>query len=176
MGKAIILCGFMGSGKTTVGRLLAKKLIARFVDTDDYIEQQQKMSIPNIFKEKGEQYFRALEHVALQAAIEDNGPLMGVVATGGGMLMDPDNIRLVKENSCTVVYLSTDFDICYERIAKSNRPLVLQNTKEQLRALYEERHKVYSAICTTQLYNHQKPDTVVENIISVVNPLSIQRL
>lgn len=176
MGKSIILCGFMGSGKTTVGRLLAKKLIARFVDTDDYIEQQQKMSIPNIFKEKGEQYFRALEHVALQTAIEDNGPLMSVVATGGGMMMDPDNIRLVQENGCTVVYLSTDFDICYERIAKSNRPLVLQHTKEELRALYEERQKVYSAICTTQLYNHQKPDTVVENIISVINPLSIQRL
>lgn len=176
MGKAIILCGFMGSGKSTVGKLLAKRLLARFIDTDEYIEQQQKMSIPNIFKEKGEQYFRALEHVALQNAVEEGGPLTTVVATGGGMLMDPDNVRLVQENGCTVVYLSTDFEICYERIAKSNRPLVLQNTKEQLRALYEERHKAYSALCTTQLYNHQKPDTVVDNIISMINPLSIQKL
>ncbi|MCI8622983.1 MAG: shikimate kinase [Provencibacterium sp.] len=176
MGKAILLCGFMGSGKTTVGRLLAKKLFARFIDTDEYIEQQQKMSIPNIFREKGEQYFRALEHVALQNAVEDSGPLTAVVATGGGMMMDPDNIRTAQENGCTIIYLSTDFEICYERVCKSNRPLVMQHTKEELRALYEARHKVYSGICTTQMYNHQRPDTVVDNIISVVNPLSIQKL
>lgn len=176
MGKSILLCGFMGSGKTTVGRLLAKKILAHFIDIDEYIEQQQKMSIPRIFSEKGEGYFRALEHVALQNAIETVTPLLTVVALGGGTLMDPDNVRLIEENECTVVYLSTDFDICYERIRLSNRPLVMQKTVEELRALYIERQTVYSKICTTQMYNHAKPDTVVDNIISVVNPLSIQKL
>ena len=58
MGKPIVICGFMGSGKTTVGRLLAKRLLDKFIDLDEEIEQTQKMSIPNIFKEKGEEYFQ----------------------------------------------------------------------------------------------------------------------
>ena len=176
MGKTIVICGFMGSGKTTVGRLLAKKLLARFIDTDEYIEQEQKMSIPSIFEKKGESYFRALEHMTLQQATESPGPLLTVVASGGGMFTDPDNARILKEQNCIVVYLSTDFEICYERIRQSNRPLVIQNTKEQLRALYEQRHQIYSKICTTQMYNHQKPEIVVDNIISIINPLSIQKL
>lgn len=176
MGKSIIICGFMGSGKTTVGRLLAKKLLARFIDTDEVIEQQQHMSIPNIFAQKGEGYFRALEHVTLQNAVEGMNPLSAVIATGGGTFMDPDNVRIVKDNACTVIYLSTDFDVCYERIRHSDRPLVMKNSEDALRKLYEERDAVYRQICTTQMYNHAKPEMVVNNIISVINPLSIQRL
>lgn len=176
MGKSIVLCGFMGSGKTTVGRLLAKRMLARFIDLDEAIEQQQKMSIPNIFKEKGEDYFRALEHVTLQNAVENTLPVLTVIAAGGGTLMDADNVATLKEAGATVVYLSTDFDICYNRIKQSDRPLVMRHTREELQGLYEQRHKVYSEICSTQMYNHQKADTVVDNIISIINPLHIQKL
>ena len=117
MGKPIVICGFMGSGKTTVGRLLAKRLLDKFIDLDEEIEHE-----------------------------------------------------------CYVVYLSTDFDICYERIKSSNRPLVMQNTREQLRALYDQRHEVYAGLCNTQLYNHGAPERTVTNIISLINPLSIQKL
>lgn len=176
MGRAIVLCGFMGSGKTTVGRILAKRLLARFIDLDEAIEQQQKMSIERIFEQKGEEYFRGLEHSALQNAVRGSLPVITVVASGGGTFSEPDNVRLMKDEGCAVVYLSTDFDICYDRIKQSNRPLVMRHTRDELKALYDERHKVYSEICDTQMYNHQKPDTVVENIISVINPLSIQKL
>lgn len=176
MGKAIVICGFMGSGKTTVGQLLAKRLIGHFIDTDEAIEQQQKLPIEKIFEQKGEDYFRALEHVTLQNAVESAGPILTVVASGGGTFMDPDNVRLVSENGCTVIYLSTDFEICYERISSSNRPLVMRNTKEELRELYDRRNKIFSEICTTQMYNHATPAAVVNNIISVINPLSIQKL
>ena len=176
MGKPIVICGFMGSGKTTVGRLLAKRLIGKFIDTDEMIEQTQKMSIPNIFQEKGEEYFRALEHVTLQNALKSLGPITPVIAVGGGTLMDPDNVALLKEYECHVVYLSTDFDICYERIKSSNRPLVMKNTREQLKALYDQRHEVYAGLCNTQLYNHGAPERTVNNIISLINPLSIQKL
>ncbi len=65
MSKNIVLCGFMGSGKTTVGRLLAKRLLAGFIDLDEVIEQQEEMYIPTIFAEKGEAYFRSLEDTTL---------------------------------------------------------------------------------------------------------------
>lgn len=176
MSKSIIICGFMGSGKTTVGKLLGKRLLARFVDLDEAIEQQQKMSISTIFELKGEDYFRALEHVALQNALEGSLPLTTVIAAGGGTFEDPDNVALIREDGATVIYLSTDFDICYDRIKASNRPLVMRHTKEELRELYDARDIVYSKICTTQMYNHAKPGSVVDNIISFVNPLSIQKL
>lgn len=176
--KSVVLCGFMGSGKSTVGHLLAKRLFSKFIDLDTVIEGQQKLSIPEIFAQKGEGYFRALEHVALQTALEAPLGQFHIIATGGGTFMDPDNVALLKAQgeNCIVVYISTDFDICYERIKNSDRPLLKSNTLEELRALYNQRHQVFTEICSTQMYNHQKPETVVDNIISLINPLNIQKL
>lgn len=183
MSKNIVLCGFMGSGKTTVGRLLARRLLAGFVDLDEAIEQQEERSIPTIFAEEGEAYFRSLEHTMLQKALRGElhtGPLPSraftVIAAGGGTFMQKDNAALLREDGAIVIYLSTDFDICYERIRGSNRPIVMRSTREELRALYEKRHKIYADICTMQLYNHASPNAVVDNIISVINPFSIQKL
>lgn len=177
MNRNIILCGFMGSGKSTVGRLLAKRLLTPFIDLDALIEQEQNMSIPEIFEQKGEAFFRELEHTTLKKALEHNGPqLFNVIASGGGTFMNEKNAALLREHDALVIYLSTDFDICYERIRNSDRPLVRKNSREQLHALYNERNKVYSSICTMQMYNHAQPSAVVNNIISVVNPLSIQKL
>ncbi len=183
MSKNIVLCGFMGSGKTTVGRLLAKRLLAGFIDLDEAIEQQEERSIPTIFAEEGEDYFRSLEHAVLGKALRGELPAglltpraFTVLAAGGGTFMREDNVALLREDGAIVIYLSTDFDVCYERIRESNRPIVMRSTREELHALYEKRHKIYADICTTQMYNHASPNAVVENIISVISPFSIQKL
>ena len=87
--KNIILTGFMGTGKTTVGKLLAQRLGYRFVDTDELIQARQKRSIPEIFTESGEAAFRAMEReIAPELAAQEGL----IISTGGGMMLDPANI------------------------------------------------------------------------------------
>jgi shikimate kinase len=141
--RNIILCGFMGSGKTTIGKLLAKKLRLSFLDVDDYIAQKAQMSIPDIFSRCGEAHFRDLEHDALSVLGRKGGH---VLATGGGALTFERNIPPARESG-RVIYINPGFDECYRRIAASDRPLVRGHTKEQLEALYAERDPLYRAAC-----------------------------
>ena len=92
--RPVYLCGFMGCGKSTIGRLLAKKLGREFVDLDDYIVQREGMSIPQIFEQRGENYFREVEAVALS----ELSAAAGVVATGGGTLLKKGEWRPCEEH------------------------------------------------------------------------------
>ena len=83
MSRAVYLCGFMGCGKTTVGRVLADLLGTAYADMDAYIEKSEKMSIPQIFSDKGEEYFRDAE----TRAVEEMGKNGGVIACGGGAML-----------------------------------------------------------------------------------------
>ena len=139
--KTIYLCGFMGCGKSTVGRILAKRLKCSFIDLDDYIEKQEGMSIPEIFGKKGEAYFRQLETDALR---ELSG-IGGVVATGGGTLLSEENGSLAKEIGF-VAFIDTEFYTCYNRIKDDpHRPIAASSTKEQLRERYDQRKPLYCA-------------------------------
>jgi shikimate kinase len=137
--RPVYLCGFMGCGKSTIGRQLAKKLGKEFIDLDEYIEQREGMSIPEIFEKKGEAYFREKETEALS----DLPVSAGVVATGGGTLLKKENGDKAKSLG-TVVYIDVPFELCYERIkGDSNRPIAFNSTKDELLARFEQRKPLY---------------------------------
>ena len=134
----IVLCGFMGCGKTVIGRELAKIMGRRLIDTDEQIEREQGVSIKAIFATRGEEYFRELEHeICVRAAQVRNC----IISTGGGALTFENNAEALKKTG-RIVFLDTDFDTICERIGdSSSRPLF--RDKESARALYDERRGKY---------------------------------
>ena len=116
----IVLCGFMGSGKTVVGKELAKILGVKFVDTDELIEKEQGVAIKAIFAIHGEDYFRDLEYEVCKKIPEMKGV---VVSTGGGAMTFERNVEAVKQGS-KIVFLDASFDVICERIGdNTTRPL-----------------------------------------------------
>ena len=141
MTRTVFLCGFMGCGKSTVGKVAAGMLGVQFVDLDEYIEQQEKMSIPVIFSKKGEEYFRDCE----TKAIKDFDGKGNVVATGGGALLREENAEAAQAAG-VVIFIDTDFETCYERIKDDpHRPIAYNSTKEQLKERYDQRRPLYEA-------------------------------
>jgi len=137
----IILIGPMGSGKTTVGRQLAKKTRMEFVDSDHCIEERTGVSISTIFDIEGEDGFRKRETKMLEELCQKNGI---VLATGGGAIVNEENRILLRKNGF-VVYLKTSIETQLARTQKTaNRPL-LENVdaEEKLEALMEERGALY---------------------------------
>lgn len=136
--KSIYLCGFMGCGKSHIGRLLAEEKGMPFVDLDGYIAEKEGRSIPEIFEQSGEPYFRQLEADCIREL--DRGY---VVATGGGALINENTADFADKHGITV-FLDAEFELCYERIkGDTNRPLVMNNTREQLFELFERRREIY---------------------------------
>ena len=141
MTKTVFLCGFMGCGKSTVGKVAARMLGVEFVDLDEFIEQQEGMSIPVIFSKKGEDYFRDCE----TKAIKDFEGKGAVIATGGGALLREENAKAA-QRSGVVIFIDTDFETCYERIKDDpHRPIAYNSTKQQLRERFEQRRPLYQA-------------------------------
>ena len=119
--RNITLVGFMGTGKSTVGRILAKKLGYRFIDVDEEIEREQGVSISHIFSELGEPYFRQLERVLIKTLSLREGL---VISAGGGAVVDESNIEAMKQGG-TLVCLTASPDEIMKRVGKSNnRPLL----------------------------------------------------
>ncbi len=135
----IILCGFMGSGKTVVGKELSRILGRKFIDTDEYIEQQNGVSIKAIFASRGEDYFRELEHNACKELASEKSC---VISTGGGALTFERNVEILKQSG-KVVFLDASFEVICERIGNNtNRPLFQDRDKAKL--LFDERHEKYA--------------------------------
>ena len=107
MKENIALIGFMGSGKTTVGKALARALEMKFVDIDKEIVKLEKRTVAEIFEQDGEEYFRELERKIIDKESKDNNI---VISTGGGVIIDNANIKKLKESSF-VVYLNCDIDL-----------------------------------------------------------------
>lgn len=162
--KTIYLCGFMGCGKTTVGRLLAQKLGCGFFDMDAYITETEKMEIPRIFAEKGERYFREAETEAIRVLAEKNG----VIACGGGAMLKKENADIASAAG-TVVYIDVPFETCYSRISGDrNRPIVMNNTKEELEIIYDGRAPVYSENASVTVSGDGSAEDIAERIIAAV--------
>lgn len=142
----IALIGFMGSGKTTIGRILAKILDMKFVDIDKKIAASEKKSINEIFAEFGEQYFRDVERLTvLNESLQNNT----VISTGGGVIIDNANIINLQKTSF-IVYLDCEIDCIYERVRNSKSRPLLNNTAnlyEKLKTLYEARKMFYEISC-----------------------------
>lgn len=118
----IFLVGFMASGKSRIGKLLANKLQYKYVDADDYIEAKTQQTIPQIFEERGEAYFRELEQTCLHELLQEEQIL---VSTGGGMACYFDNILQMNKNGLTI-FLEVSPAVITSRLlqAKNTRPLV----------------------------------------------------
>lgn len=128
--KNIVLTGFMASGKTTVGREIAKKLNMIFYDTDKIIEEQEGKTISEIFEENGEKYFRELENkIAIALKSAENA----VIATGGGFVINPQNIELMRQNG-VIVNLKTNPEIIADRMESNidTRPLMQSNSVDEV--------------------------------------------
>ena len=136
----IALCGFMGAGKTVVGKELAKVTGRKFVDTDEMIEEETGVSIPAIFASRGEEYFRELEFEICKKTAELKNT---VISTGGGALTFERNVEAIKKGSI-VVFLDASFDVICDRVGDaSSRPLF--KNRENAKKLYDERRKKYIA-------------------------------
>lgn len=136
---SIFLCGFMGCGKTTCGKLLAKKLGVAFYDTDELIEEREGMSIPEIFAQKGEPYFREVEAEVVKSLCGKTA----VVSCGGGAMLNPKTAECAGADG-DVIFLDVDFETCYERIRNDeNRPIAVSSTKEELLDRFNTRRDIY---------------------------------
>ena len=142
MKTSIALIGFMGTGKTVAGKLLAAKLGKKFIETDNIIEQKAGKSIPEIFREDGEISFRELEIEATrEAANEQNA----VIACGGGMVLNKINIDRLKEG-CIIVCMTASPQVILKRTSgdKDERPLLaVSDRAEQIKELMKFRKPYY---------------------------------
>ena len=161
----IFLCGFMGCGKTTTGKLAAKKLGSGFTDTDDLIVRTLGMSIPDIFEKKGEPFFRQTEAEIVKSLC---GKTI-VAACGGGAMLNPDTAKAARDAGAEIVYLDVPFDTCYERISgDTNRPIVMRSTKEELKSFYEQRKSIYTAHSTITVDASGSPVEIADRIAEAV--------
>lgn len=138
--NSIILCGFMASGKTVVGKELAKIMGCKFIDTDEMIEEETGMAIKAIFAARGEDYFRELEHDACKRIAQMKNC---VVSTGGGALTFERNVKEIK-NGGKIVFLDASFDVICERIGDSTTRPLFQD-RQKAKELYDERKDKYLA-------------------------------
>lgn len=145
--KCIILIGSMGCGKSTVGLQLHKETNLPLIDIDHYIEEQEQLSIPDIFEQKGEEYFRDLETGVLKTLLAQKTPEGYIVSTGGGIVKREENRKLLKKLGY-IVWLDIPAEIAFERICKNkDRPLL--QTSDPLSTLVkisEERKPLYNDI------------------------------
>ena len=162
--KNVILCGFMGCGKSTIGSLLAKKIGSAFIDLDRYIEKQEKKSVSQIFADNGEPYFRDLERKAAQTLSHKNGL---VIAAGGGTLTFPANVDGFRHNGC-IVLLNIPVEIAAQRLQyDTTRPLLNRPDKEEvMRDLYNQRLPLYQSAADITVDASQSPMQVCLDIIS----------
>ncbi len=161
----VILVGFMGAGKSSVGRMLATRLGRCFVETDEMITAKEGRPIPEIFAEQGEARFRALEDEAVRLLALKRGD---VIATGGGLPCRDGRLEALRAIG-TVVWLSGDFATLYERALRGgDRPMLHGRTREQAETLYEARKAFYSradlAVDTTTL----NPDQVAARVAAAL--------
>lgn len=156
---AKVLLGFMGAGKSTI----ARGLDTNYLDMDALIEKRLGMSIANFFAEKGEAAFRHVESEVLADLLQTDQ----VVSTGGGVVISQRNRDLLKTNTDNI-YLKADFETLYLRIAadKDNqRPLFLNNSKEELVAIFQERQAWYEEVASRILdVTKLSPEEIIEEL------------
>lgn len=160
----VFLCGFMGCGKSTSGKIAARKMGVGYADTDELIVRQENMSIPEIFEKKGEAYFRKVEAEIVKSLCGKKS----VVSCGGGAMLNPETAAAARENGI-VIYLEVPFETCYNRIKNDpNRPIAVSSTKEQLLERYNSRHGVYKANSTVSIDCTGTPSANAAEIAAVV--------
>jgi shikimate kinase len=165
--RIIALAGFMGSGKTTVGSLLASQLAWRFVDLDARIEEAAGLRITEIFERLGEPSFRQIEREQLLQALgesaEQAAPM--ILALGGGTYAQPSNVELLRGNGCAVVWLDCPMEVLLARCATmTGRPLF--RDEQSFRQLFDQRLPFYRQ-ANYRVEAGRETQRVVEQIVSL---------
>lgn len=138
----IAIIGFMGSGKTHVGKTLAAKTARPFIDTDTLIEETVGSSIPDIFREKGEDFFRQAEKSVIKSVLSSTGN--SVISLGGGSVLDPENQSLIREH-CLSIWLWVTPETALKRINLFSRPLLnVPQTEKKATSMLEQRKSLYA--------------------------------
>ena len=142
MNKNLVLTGMMGVGKSTIGRLIAKRLEMKFIDVDKVIENKEQKSIKQIFDDNGENYFRKLEEKITLKILKTNKT---VVALGGGAFLNKE-VRSKVLGSCVSVWLKVSLDKLIRRYNKNNKRPLLNKKKldTDVKKIYQARKKIYS--------------------------------
>lgn len=164
----LILIGFMGSGKTTVSRLLGEMLNAPVTDLDVEIVRRAGMPIADIFAQNGEPYFRQLEHDTLAEILKSD---QGILATGGGTPMRPDNLAMLKDTPTPVVLLKASATETLRRIGGDNdRPLAQSLDEKGIADMQAQRQVNYNACADLTIKTDGlSPAAIAEEIISFLN-------
>jgi len=139
--KSIFLVGFMGSGKTHTARYLSSIFKLPFYDTDRTISEKTGKTIPQIFNDENESYFRNLEKETILSWNRS-----GIIATGGGCVQNPEIREFLKRADHLTIWLNPDWEIVWQRISGSNRPLVKQMDEAELKELYQKREPFYREV------------------------------
>lgn len=166
MKKNIALVGFMGAGKTVVGKALARHLGMIFVDSDETIVERERRSINDIFAKDGEPYFRKVEKEVIKEISQRDGL---VIACGGGAVLDKDNMLNLQRNG-VVIYLQTSADVIFERTKNyDHRPLLnVENPKKQIEDILKTRAPFYSQAEYTIDTSKLTIDEVVNKILEIL--------
>jgi shikimate kinase len=148
--RALCLIGFMGAGKSSVGKVLAEKLGWGFEDLDGRIELREKRSIEEIFLDSGEPEFRRLERAALEELLLESGSRPRVIALGGGAFVEPENRRLLEALAASLVFLDAPveelFRRCQQQRQEQNVERPLSRDWDQFQKLYDARRACYMSV------------------------------
>lgn len=161
----LVLIGFMGTGKTTLGKRIARDLDMIFLDTDQEVERLCQMTVSDIFKKYGETRFRSEEAAAIKRIGKGDGQ---VIATGGGAVLDPENFQALKENGL-VICLYADPEVIYERTSRRNtRPLLRgEDLRSKIFELLKQREDAYKQADFSIDTSYKAIPELTEEIITI---------
>jgi shikimate kinase len=160
MSPRVVLIGAPGAGKSTVGALLANYLDCDFVDSDEVIVAEEKMSIADIFVEKSERYFRSVEKCIVMRLLTD---ATGVLALGGGSVMDEGVQQALQ--GLEVVWLDITLAEAVQRVGlNQSRPLLLGNVRSNMKNLLATRNAIYEKLATIKVDAANSPEAIVRLI------------
>lgn len=173
----LIFIGMMGSGKTSIGKLIAQKQGMQFIDSDKIIENVYENDISCIFATIGEKSFREIEKKIIQHISRVNNC---IIATGGGVPLDPENICNLKKNG-KVIWIKTDANIIMERVGNDTSRPILQtgNPEKKIRQIMTERETIYKSSCDIQVDTsavslEEAADLIINMVKNLLNPIDAQ--
>ena len=164
MKKNLVLIGMSGAGKSTVGIALSYKLRMSFVDVDSYIERTQNMTVSEFFNTYGAERFREIETEAVKHMGNDYQNT--IISTGGGVILNPENMEYLKKNGI-VVYINRSVENILKTLNTEKRPL-LKDNPERLREMYKDRHELYLKYADVVVVNGADFKSGVDNVYDAV--------
>jgi shikimate kinase len=162
--RTVCLVGFMGAGKSSVGRALAGRFGCGFVDLDDRIEAREERTIAEIFRQSGEAEFRRAEHAALRDLLSELGSSCSVIALGGGAFVQADNAALLQQARIPSVFLDAPVEELFRRCQEQQLDRPLRRDLEQFRKLHEARWAGYMAAALRVATSGKDVETVAAEV------------